>query len=80
MTAPANATTTEQAIAVMEEFRTNMRAIGQATPAVEQFINEMNLLIAAYGNPTTAMDALFHSLAEKRPDNPAVAKVTGARA
>lgn len=67
-----------QAIDVMEEFRTRMRFIGQATPAVEKFIDEMNALIVEYRDPTTAMEVLFQALAEARPATPAVAKVIGA--
>ncbi|MET9968930.1 hypothetical protein ABZZ80_24120 [Streptomyces sp. NPDC006356] len=70
----------EQAIEVMEEFRIRVRAIGQATPAVEEFIDLMNALIARYDSPKTAMDALFQALAEARPDDPAVVEVIGARA
>lgn len=67
----------EQAIEVMEEFRTRMRDIGKATPAVERFIDEMILLISVCDSPKAAMDALFRTLAECRSDNPAVAKATG---
>ncbi|MGW3724173.1 hypothetical protein [Streptomyces sp. NPDC000851] len=73
-------TVTEQAIEVMEDFRTRMRAIGQATPAVEEFIDQMNALIVAYRDPKTAMDVLFHALAEARPNNPTVAQFAKANA
>jgi hypothetical protein len=68
---------TDQAIEVMEEFRTRMRDIGQASPAVEKFIDEMTLLISVCDSPKTAMDALFRTLAEYRSENPAVVKATG---
>lgn len=56
-------TATEQAVEFMEEFRTYMRNIGQATPRVEQFIDEMSALIALGVGPKTALDALFDALA-----------------
>ncbi|MGW3024803.1 hypothetical protein [Streptomyces sp. NPDC001221] len=80
MTTPANAAAAEQAIAEMEGFRTKMRAIGQSSPTVEKFIDEVNLLITVYGDPAAAIDAVFAALAAEGPETPAVAKVVGARA
>ena len=56
-------TVTEQATAVLEEFRTNLRKIGQATPAAEKFIDDMNALVTAGVGPETALDVLFRALA-----------------
>ncbi|MER6064860.1 hypothetical protein ABT167_27535 [Streptomyces sp. NPDC001792] len=71
---------TEQAIAVMEDFRTRIRAIGNSSPAVEEFIDQMNALITVYRSPKTAMEALFAALAEMRPADPAVVEVIGGAA
>ncbi|MGV9242649.1 hypothetical protein [Streptomyces sp. NPDC003710] len=74
-----SAAVAERAITEMEEFRTKMRALGQSTPAVEKFIDEVNLLITVYGDPKAAIDAVFRLLAQERPENAAVAKAIGAR-
>ncbi|MEU6279474.1 hypothetical protein [Streptomyces sp. NPDC047028] len=71
---------TEQAIAVMEEFRTGVREIGKSSAVIEAFIDQMNALIVQYRDPKTAMDVLFAALAEMRPDDPAVINAIGSKA
>lgn len=71
-------TPTDQAIAVMEDFRARIRAIGQTTPALEQFIDNMNVLLSLQVAPATALDALFRALAEMEPANQGATSPVGA--
>lgn len=58
---------TEEAIEEMEGFRTRMREIGQLTPAVENFVNELVLLASLTNNPKAAIEMVVRVLADKQP-------------
>lgn len=49
-------------IATMEDFRSGMRAIGQATPAVEKFIDHMVLLLTVTPDPDRCMTLILAGL------------------
>lgn len=49
-------------IATMEDFRTQMRAIGQTTPTVEKFIDDMVLLLTVTDDPQRCMNTILATL------------------
>jgi hypothetical protein len=49
-------------IVTMESFRSGMRAIGQATPAVERFVDDMVLLLGVTNDPQRCMDTILKAL------------------
>ncbi|KUN91899.1 hypothetical protein [Streptomyces caeruleatus] len=50
-------------IATMEAFRAQMRAIGQATPAVEKFTDDMVLLLVVTDDPQRCLNTILAALA-----------------
>lgn len=50
-------------IATMEHFRSQMRAIGQATPTVEKFIDDMVLLLSVSYDPDRCINIILAALA-----------------
>ncbi|MFF9324010.1 hypothetical protein ACF1AY_04755 [Streptomyces sp. NPDC014776] len=56
-----------EAIAEMELFRAEMRRLGQASPAVEKFVDEVCALISVCGDPKAAIDTVFRVLAVAPP-------------
>lgn len=50
-------------IATMEVFRAQMRVIGQATPTVEKFIDDMVLLLSVNYDPDRCMNIILAALA-----------------
>lgn len=55
-------TVIEQAIATVEEFRTAMQNLGQATAAVEKFADDVTIFVIATGSPKTALDMALQNL------------------
>ncbi|MCI3272121.1 hypothetical protein [Streptomyces cylindrosporus] len=49
-------------IATMEHFRSQMRAIGQATPTVEKFVDDMVLLLGVTHDPMRCMNIILAAL------------------
>jgi len=50
-------------IATMEDFRAQMRTVGQATPTVEKFIDDMVLLLTVTNDSRRCMDTILAVLA-----------------
>jgi len=50
-------------IATMEGFRAQMRAIGQASPRVEKFVDDMVLLLSVSYDPERCMNIILAALA-----------------
>lgn len=55
-----------EAIGEWEDFRQKMRSIGQSSPAVEQFCDEMVALLAVSEDPQAALNAVFQMLADRK--------------
>jgi hypothetical protein len=49
-------------IAVMENFRSSMRAAGLASPGVERFADHMVLLLSVTADPKRCMDTILEAL------------------
>ncbi|MGW7239704.1 hypothetical protein [Streptomyces sp. NPDC054804] len=59
-------TTTDQAIAIVEEFRDTMQSLGQTTPAVEKFADDVTIFVIATGSPQVAVDMALLNLVGKQ--------------
>jgi hypothetical protein len=59
-------TVTEQAIATVEDFRTTMRSLGQNTPAVEKFADDVTIYVIATGSPQLAVDMALQNVLGKK--------------